>query len=176
MQSCRSGTPLLLLARDHDSDASSMEVVPDLSPAISHVSDYPIRRNPGPSSPHSLHRSCLHERLEDALLVPLTCCDQDSDWLAASLCPHVDLGAEATFAAAQCFVRMPRVFGSSCSHAGALAPSSRLHSSSGPPQTVWAQRAFRDRSALGSLAQRADHCIRVLSLAWEARDHLPVHR
>jgi hypothetical protein len=89
-------SPLPLLASDHRSDTSLAQVPPNLSAAIPPVPDYSFRSDAWFPLPHPLDRPRLHQRLEDGLLMPLSCRDQQSDGLPSTFCSQVEFGTEAS--------------------------------------------------------------------------------
>jgi hypothetical protein len=92
------GSPMTL-TRD-DPDASPPQIAPDLAAVVALVGYHPLRTQFGPSTSWALDRSLLHQRLEDALVVPLPRRQDERHRFAPTFRSQMDLGAKSTSTAA----------------------------------------------------------------------------
>ena len=90
----------MTLTRDDDPDASPPLIAPDLAAVVALVGYHPLRTQFGLSTSSSLDRSLLHQRLEDALLVPLPGRQDERHRFALTFRSQMDLGTKSTSTAA----------------------------------------------------------------------------
>lgn len=98
----RPRAPLIRLSRDRDPNAMPPQVCPDLATTLPFVTDDALWPQPGTPPTRSFDCALLHHLLKGGRLVAFPWCQDEGDWLSHALNAHMDLGAEAPLAPAEC--------------------------------------------------------------------------
>jgi len=102
-----SGAVLVVLARDGIADAATATHPPDRATTVAFVSHDPLGAATGSSLSRSLDRHLLQQLGEHRCLVRLSRGQDDGEWLALTLRPEVDFGAEPPLAPAERLLLCP---------------------------------------------------------------------